>query len=862
MLAAAPLDVRLVEDLSPWRFQVQRSARGRSPGACSPIPVEHTTMVLFAGSGSPLRRCGRGPTVDIAGGVVSQSGLLLPSAPRLGKVTAGHLSARSSDEHGCPPPPPPPPPLPRRSGVQEPGPLLLKQLSRHRDSDMSPKKAAGCPWSRPPALAALICPGGGSGICFPGGGSPTGSCHTPLNVVQQKASAGSFSGPRASRMRLGLLLLGWGCCVVFWVMGAFLNPSLEVNVMMGTRFHRTITRSLMGTLQDMLHHKMWFCFVMLGFFSLVVPAVKLTSTFVIICRLFCSPVHVVHRAHKWTIWALSALASYQLIDLYVGVLVVAFFNSDSSEAEVLPGFYWFFAYCMLSLLCSELLAGLFHERTSFNGESPRFRSLPTSAPDAVLEERRSSRGHSASPTCAAGHAIPPASPSVQDVGATFFFTLCFGLLLWNTTRSPEPLLEVRAMWHGVALDRRAYSADELLRHALPKLTGPFVATSLVMMNVVFPLLYALVLLASCCLSTTLHEPSGGGLCKRSGDFCTVVGDALRPWATADVLALSMFIFLFTVQDQHTLTIVPDGSYGFLLLLGAGLAFFFLRWLVWRKDDVVHIAEWRSVDAPSGRFLLLIAAWLAVSLVAFRGVPGSAPHFEFPTLDSVCAQVLPLLDRTIQRKAPAAFGDCQNTATAPPQPCKGDTMLVDSTTDSGFVQVPWVAGLNTIHFDKCHLLRDSVLSDSRSALPSSEYHLTVGGVFKHLNLFLHVKKCGPFGQCTNMNSADHCCGDDIRFQLRFSMGCKPGQGAKVSWNISLESCDIDPMLVEKSLVDQSWVQLNVAAVDISPRVEKAVKSQLSKFIDGAEIFWAGRDMHVPELLNQLISYNSPSHVGEC
>merc|ERR1719416_324089 len=59
------------------------------------------------------------------------------------------------------------------------------------------------------------------------------------------------------------------------------------------------------------------------------------------------------------IWTLTRLASYQLIDLYVGVLFATFFNTDSIEANLLEGFYWFFGYCMVSLLCSEVVAGAF-----------------------------------------------------------------------------------------------------------------------------------------------------------------------------------------------------------------------------------------------------------------------------------------------------------------------------------------------------------------------------------------------------------------------------------------------------------------------------------------------------------------------
>jgi len=413
---------------------------------------------------------------------------------------------------------------------------------------------------------------------------------------------------------------------------------------------------------------------------------------------------------------------------------------------------------------------------------------------------------------------------------------------------------------GVTVDRSAHSTADLFYRVLPRRAELHVLSAVWLMNVVLPLLYVfLLLLAStfAALSGQHHEHPSERRASTppSLDAQGVLAcgaELLQPWATPDVFALAALLFLFTVQDHHTLTMIPEGSYTFYAFLGAGLSFFFLRWFVWHRDERGQVGRFR--------FVALIGVWILICALILRGVPGSSPHFDFPTLDSVCSQAMPLVDSTVRHQAPAAFGDCDNTASSPPQPCKGSGLLVNTTNENGFVQALWVGGVDTIHLDGCHLWRDPPVSH-RDGRPTTEYHLTIGGVFKHLSLFLNLKQCGPFG-CTRMNSADNCCGDDIRFRLAFSMQCTRDAEQSAFRSVALETCDIDPLFIEKKLVKQSWVHLAVDAVDISPQVEAMVKKQLSEFISEARIFWAGRNMPIHELLNQLIAYNSPDHAGSC
>jgi len=693
---------------------------------------------------------------------------------------------------------------------------------------------------------------------------------SPSHATSGLADPGEY----ASCSRLVLLSTALLCCAVAWFLGAFVYPSLQIHVMTGTRFSRKITRSLAATLIDLVHHRMWFSLSVLGFFSVLVPVVKLTSTMALICTLVLFPVHVVHRNFEPVIWLLSSLASYQLVDLYIAVLFVAFFNSDSAQAELLPGFHYFFCYCLLSLACSELLSGAFSQHLRGKSHALTRHRPSTSVPRECSEELGAPCSGDSTPSrilllqqgSAPDSGVKGTSNActILDSTAIWFFAIGFTALLAVCFHDQQPLLEVRALVSGVTVDRSAHSIADLFNHVLPHRIEGYVLATVVLMNVILPSLYIFLLLAS-----TLATFAGQQMhlserrastqpCFDAQSFFVIAVELLRPWVTPDVFALAALVFLFTVQDRQTLTMTPQGSYTFYAFLGAGLSFFFLRWFVWRRDEVRQGGT--APAPPRCRLLALIGAWVAICALILRGVPGSSPHFDFPTLDSICEQAMPLVDSTVRHQAPAAFGDCDDIASSPPQPCKGSGLLVNTTNDNGFVQALWVGGVDTIHLDRCHLSRDPPVSHN-SAQSTSEYHLSIGGVFKHLRLFLHLKQCGPFG-CTRMNSADNCCGDDIRFRLAFSMQCARHADSSSLRSIALEKCDIDPLFIEKKLLKQSWVHLAVDAADISPQVEDMVKKQLREFISEARIFWAGREMRIHELLNQLIVYNSLDHVGSC
>ncbi|KAF4695006.1 hypothetical protein FOZ60_006129 [Perkinsus olseni] len=89
------------------------------------------------------------------------------------------------------------------------------------------------------------------------------------------------------------------------------------------------------------------------FFSFVTPAVKLLVLLYSETR-----GHLVHiRKHQYLDLrrVLRQVSKYQMVDVFVGVLTMAFLNHNVIEAHYRSGFYYFTLYCMASIAATQLL---------------------------------------------------------------------------------------------------------------------------------------------------------------------------------------------------------------------------------------------------------------------------------------------------------------------------------------------------------------------------------------------------------------------------------------------------------------------------------------------------------------------------
>jgi len=384
------------------------------------------------------------------------------------------------------------------------------------------------------------------------------------------------------------------------------------------------------------------------------------------------------------------------------------------------------------------------------------------------------------------------------------------------------------MLNGVSLDRNPLTIVGLMFYLLPSCVQPVVMVFVWLFLGVFPMLYA----ACLCLRAYLKDPPE----SLSRNLSTIT-DWLRQWAMLDVFAIASMITLCMLQDKHTLTMPGDGSYAYYVFLASAYSFFFLRWFV--EGDM---SDWCFNLVPSGKFWVLAALWLGTCIFLLHGVPGAYPHYQFPTLDAVCDHGSEVLNHMIP-SLPNAFGDCKDKAADAPEPCKGSEPLYHKGKD---VTAVWIGGLNSMNVKDCSLTKQ-LLDSGRTA-----FSLEIAGVFSEIKLFLRVNTMG-----VHMDSADHCCGKDIRYSMKLVLDCIPDPVKGAIKGIRLESFDISSMYVEEKIG-----MLTIDAMDLSTLLKNLVKDRINIVINKVHLTWAGNKLKLPQMLDKLVSYNAPERWGQC
>ncbi len=141
------------------------------------------------------------------------------------------------------------------------------------------------------------------------------------------------------------------------LMGDMANMLLDNMKVEGTvdAFHKT--RSILGTVQDLLDSGNALVAVMIVFFSVIVPLVKgLLTLFTLL------PLKQQYRSTMQ--WISSNMSKWSMADVFVIAIFIAFLAAKgiredtglvSFDAVVGPGFYYFLGYCLLSILSAQIL---------------------------------------------------------------------------------------------------------------------------------------------------------------------------------------------------------------------------------------------------------------------------------------------------------------------------------------------------------------------------------------------------------------------------------------------------------------------------------------------------------------------------
>jgi len=117
------------------------------------------------------------------------------------------------------------------------------------------------------------------------------------------------------------------------------------------------TRSILGTMEDLISSGNVFIGLLIGLFAVIVPLSKLL--------LLASAALFRHPERKDLLRKISALISkWSMSDVFVMAIIVGYLAANATKsgvdavqmgAELGPGFYFFAGYCLFSILSSQLL---------------------------------------------------------------------------------------------------------------------------------------------------------------------------------------------------------------------------------------------------------------------------------------------------------------------------------------------------------------------------------------------------------------------------------------------------------------------------------------------------------------------------
>jgi uncharacterized paraquat-inducible protein A len=111
------------------------------------------------------------------------------------------------------------------------------------------------------------------------------------------------------------------------------------------------TRSILQTIQSLHDSGNDFVAGLILLFGLIVPIVK---GGLLVTGLFLRP----GTARRLIVGFARAISKWAMNDVFIVAVYVAFLSAratDSLDSKIEPGFYWFAAYCLLSLLSLQFL---------------------------------------------------------------------------------------------------------------------------------------------------------------------------------------------------------------------------------------------------------------------------------------------------------------------------------------------------------------------------------------------------------------------------------------------------------------------------------------------------------------------------
>jgi len=307
--------------------------------------------------------------------------------------------------------------------------------------------------------------------------------------------------------------------------------------------------------------------------------------------------------------------SYQVVMIFLVMLFACFFTGFGSQANLRAGFHFLALYCLASIGLVQAMEFLRVEDHSVD-ETDATESLELARMDSITGYNLRRKFSSFFPS------LPGIKETTTvDAFQVFFFQLLLLILL--VMGFDQPLLDIRVMYKGVALQRMVLSLRDMITSL--STAAPFPVMLLFSLLVlVIPVLYGFLLVAAGIVDTAVRYCCGESSDQEAiYEWILWVAKVLRPWVMIDVFSIALIIVLYAVQNEYVSATIPDGIIhfersglpslsfgnaakeaagnlqgqaseehwlhffsGMYLIVGAGIAAVFLRWF-WSSAAGAH-----------------------------------------------------------------------------------------------------------------------------------------------------------------------------------------------------------------------------------------------------------------------------------
>ena len=129
-----------------------------------------------------------------------------------------------------------------------------------------------------------------------------------------------------------------------------INIGVDLPIIGSIQLHDT-KQSIIGTIESLHKGNNTFVAILILLFSIIIPLLK---ALMLLAALFMKKAGIRNRLHKFV----SLIGKWSMADVFVVGVMIAFLatkSDDNIHAALHEGFYYFLAYCLISILSYQIM---------------------------------------------------------------------------------------------------------------------------------------------------------------------------------------------------------------------------------------------------------------------------------------------------------------------------------------------------------------------------------------------------------------------------------------------------------------------------------------------------------------------------